>query len=391
MTEWIEDPDTLARAVDERFDAPLLAVDCESNAMHAHRARVCVVQIAVADPEVTSPRVVLVDTLRLGVGGPLGALLSASGPKKVFHDLGYDARILAAEGVVLGNSVDTAVQARMLGEPATGLASLLSKRFGLSLDKRFQHHDWALRPLRPDALRYLAGDVADLGRLYASLRDEVEALGIRDEVECETAWALRRALDDALDEAKRARPPFAKIKGYREMRGASRAALRELADARERLAAARDVPIGRILPNAVALNIARERPVDRARLLDVAGAQHVNAPWSAAWIDAVARALASPSLSDAERELFAREEAPRDRAERKERAARLTAWRREEAARRGVDVQVVLPGHCVEALSGFADPTHDDLASLEGLGESRRRRYGAQIIAAITAAPPASE
>lgn len=392
MTEWIDDPGSLERALRELCDAPLVAVDCESNAMHAHRARVCVVQLAVAEPDRSAERVVLVDTQRLGVEA-LRDLLSAQGPKKVFHDFGYDARILAAEGVVIGNAVDTAVYARMLSEPATGLASLLAKRFGLSLNKRFQQYDWATRPLRGDALSYLAGDVSDLGRLHAGLVAEAEALDIVEEIACETAWSLQRALDDALDEARASRPYFARIKGYRELRGVARAALREIAEAREKIAEARDLPFGRVLPNAMALSLAKERPLNHAALSIAVGAQHANAPWSEAWLRAIERGIASPNLSDEHRGYYAREDAPSDRGERKERAAKLTAWRRDEAARRGVDIQVVLPGHCVEALAALTNPSVEALGALGGLGEARRRRYGEALIEALMAppAPPARE
>jgi ribonuclease D len=387
MARWIDDPEALAEAVDALRDAPRVAVDCESNAMHAHRAKVCVVQLAAATEDGPAPEVYLVDTLRLGVGGPLGWLLSPEGPRKVLHDFGYDARILAAEGVTLGNADDTAVLARMLGEPATGLASLLGKRFDIALDKRFQQHDWARRPLRDDALAYLAGDVANLGRLFASLSAETRAQDIEDEVDCETAWCLRRALEDATDEERLRRPPFARIKGYRELRGVARAVLREVAEDRERIAEARDLPIGRVLPNAMALAIARERPADRAALLALTGPTNANSPWAHVWLEATARGVASPSLSPAHREYFAREEIPVDRAARKERADRLNAWRRDEAARRGVTLHVVLPGHCIEALAAAPPSSLDELATFEVLGAARRARYGEALLGLLNGAP----
>lgn len=392
MARWIDDPEALAEAVEALRDAPRVAVDCESNAMHAHRAKVCVVQLAAATEDAPAGEVYLVDTLRLGVGGPLGWLLSPEGPRKVLHDFGYDARILAAEGVTLGNADDTAVLARMLGEPATGLASLMSKRFGVSLDKRFQQHDWARRPLRDDALAYLAGDVANLGRLFAQLTQEVRAMGIEDEVACETTWCLRRALDDATDEARLRRPPFARIKGYRELRGVARAVLREVAEDRERIAAARDLPIGRVLPNAMALAIARERPADRAALLALTGPTNANAPWAHVWLEATARGVASPSLSASDREHFLREEVPADKALRKERSDKLSAWRRDEAARRGVALQVVLPGHCIDALAASPPSRLEDLEGFEELGASRRARYGEALLGLLNGVPaPALE
>lgn len=388
MAEWIDDAAALARAVARLMDAPRVAVDCESNAMHAYRARVCVVQLAAARDDAPAEDVVLVDTMALGVGGALGELLSERGPPKVFHDLGYDARILAAEGVTLGNVADTAVHARLLGAPETGLANLLGGRFGVRLDKRFQHHDWALRPLRADARAYLAGDVSHLGRLHAGLAAEVDALDIADEVACETAWALSRALADATDAERARRPPFARIKGYRELRGLSRAAVRELAATREGIAEARDVPIGRILPNAVVLAVARERPEDEAAMRATLGANHAAAPWSRAWWEAMERARANPELSAEERAWFAPERAPSDIATRKSRSEKLLAWRRGEAARRGVDLQVVLPGHCVEDIAARGLRAVEDLDEVPGFGRSRRARYGEALVALLSGSTP---
>ena len=74
----------------------------------------------------------------------------------------------------------------------------------------------------------------------------------------------------------------------------------------------------------------------------------------------------------------------------------VTAWRKAEAARRGVDPQVVLPGHCaaelVDALLAHADD--GDAAALEaaiaripGLGARRRERYAAAFLALAAQAP----
>jgi ribonuclease D len=70
--------------------------------------------------------------------------------------------------------------------------------------------------------------------------------------------------------------------------------------------------------------------------------------------------------------------------ERREREAKLQAWRREEAKRRDVDEQAVLPGHCLKdiaALPGDADAAA--LASVAGLGALRVERDGAAILAAL--------
>ncbi len=67
------------------------------------------------------------------------------------------------------------------------------------------------------------------------------------------------------------------------------------------------------------------------------------------------------------------------------REARLKAFRRREAAARGVDEQAVLPGHCVRDLVALAPPTLDDLARVAGLGAFRVERYGRALLEALHA------
>ena len=71
--------------------------------------------------------------------------------------------------------------------------------------------------------------------------------------------------------------------------------------------------------------------------------------------------------------------------DRKEREARLTAWRREEAKKRGVDEQVVLPGHCLKDIAALpGTPDASALAAVPGLGAFRVDRDGPAIARALT-------
>jgi ribonuclease D len=68
---------------------------------------------------------------------------------------------------------------------------------------------------------------------------------------------------------------------------------------------------------------------------------------------------------------------------RRERESRLLAWRKEEAKRRGVDEQVVLPGHCVkDAVDGSVTDV-EDLLRVPGIGAFRVNRDGAAIVSAL--------
>ena len=69
---------------------------------------------------------------------------------------------------------------------------------------------------------------------------------------------------------------------------------------------------------------------------------------------------------------------------------RLTKWRKDEAKRRGVDEQVILPGHCLQGLADLEDLTLDAIAHVPGIGVFRADRDGPALIAVLSAPVPAS-
>ncbi len=376
----VSTPEALEALVAEAASWPAIALDCESNGMHAYSARLCAMQLGPAHAGVTE-RVWVVDPFALDDLTPLQRLLGPDGPPKILHDLGFDARLLHARGLSLGAVYDTAVHARFLGLAETGLATLLASRFDVTLAKSWQHYDWARRPWPDEGLVYLAEDVAYLGPLHAMLSALALAQDIADEVDEETRYALRRALEAALDD----RPTFARVKGFRQLSGASRVALRGLAQLREQLAAELDLPPGRVVPNGALLEIARVRPRSVESLRALVRGSSVPEVLDGRWLDLLADSLRQRDLSPEERKWFEPDRAPPDLAGRRVREANLLRWRAEEATRRGVDLQVVLPGHCLSDLVAAAPRTLDDLATIAGFGAVRLRRYGPAILEALAA------
>jgi ribonuclease D len=102
-----------------------------------------------------------------------------------------------------------------------------------------------------------------------------------------------------------------------------------------------------------------------------------------ALIDDVVRALAEAGdlLPEDERARLQRPRVPTaiHRA-RRDRESRLIAWRREEATRRGVDQQVVLPGHCLKDAAESEPAGLDELARIPGIGAFRVERDGEAIL-----------
>lgn len=373
----IDTPDALAHAARRLAEAPSLAIDCESDGLHHWRSRLCVLQCAAPGGEVF-----VFDALALPLREALGGVLGGGGPVKILHDLYFDAWLLQGVGITLGRVADTSVHARFLGLRETGLASLLGRRFGVTLDKQFQQHDWARRPLDGALLEYLANDVRHLHDLHAALDGDARALGIEAEVDEETRYALRRAQREADD----ARPPYAKVKGRHGLEAPARAALRQLALAREALAEARDLPIGKVLSNAALVDLARRRPRSSERMKSLVGGGLRDDEALAGWHAALRQAEADGDAPAEDQRWFRSERSNVDPVLRRKRESALQKWRQETAAARGLDVQVVLPGHCLEVIAGSDARDPADLRAVDGIGEGRVLRDGAAIVACVTGA-----
>lgn len=375
-THLIEHPDDLRAAARDLATAGSIAIDCESDGVHHWKSRLCVLQCALPDGEVF-----IFDALALPLHDALGEVLGEGGPVKVLHDLYFDAWLLRGASIALARVVDTSVHARFLGLRETGLATLLSQRFGVVLDKKFQQYDWAKRPLDEPLQDYLAGDVRHLHDLHRELDADARARLITSEVEEETGYALRRALRDADDE----RLPYAKVKGRHGLDAVGRAVLKRLAAARESLAELRDLPSGRVLSNAALVDVARRRPRSNERLKAMVQGGLRDDDSLAVWMAAVRDGEADGDVPPDERHYFESERGGMDGALRRRREVALQKWRAETATARGIDPQVVLPGHCLDAIAGVDVRGADDLRRIDGVGEVRVLRDGDAIAACLAA------
>jgi len=370
----ITDEEDLARVAARLEGVRRIAVDLESNGMFAYRAIACIVQIAAGD------EVILVDALATKLT-PLASLLASPVTEKLVHDVSFDARILAESGVHLANVRDTSIAARMLGRTATGLASLLSNELGISIDKKMQHHDWSMRPLDRAALTYLAGDVVHLGGLADRLFGEVRERGIADEVEEETRYRLAQAIAAAGSEDPR--PPYVRLKGIERAPARDLPILRHLAEARERHARDLGVPPYKVLTPDVLFAIAAAKPEDEAALSRIRGAMGGRRARALASdvLDSVLCGLEDETIPPEDRRWFEKPRIPGAiiRA-RRAREQRLTRWRKDEAKKRGVDEQVILPGHCLQDLADVTEPSVEAIAKVPGLGAFRVARYGDALV-----------
>src|SRR5438105_12202752 len=157
MTRWIRTPAELADLVASLQGRPAVALDTESDSLHHHREKVCLVQVGVEEGGW------LVDPLAARDLSALAPLLADPAVVKVLHGADYDVTTLKRDfGFAFAGLFDTMIAARFLGLPEIGLQALLRREFGVTLTKESQKDDWSRRPLTAAQEAYALADVAHL-------------------------------------------------------------------------------------------------------------------------------------------------------------------------------------------------------------------------------------
>jgi ribonuclease D len=270
----------------ERLDAvpaEAVALDTEADSFHHYYEKVCLVQIGLGSGAF------LVDPL---AGVALEPLLSRLAARELhLHGADYDLRLLyRGYGFRAATLFDTMIAAQLLGEREIGLASLLSARVGVTLDKAHQRADWSRRPLTPAMSAYAAADVLHLPALVASLSADLEAKGrlAWHAEECarlaRAAFPVTRVLDPENDW---------RIKGSNGLGDLERAFLRALWEARDARARSLDQPPFRVLTNErllAAASLAARGTRDLSKLFP--GPRELPAAFARALTSALAQAAA---------------------------------------------------------------------------------------------------
>lgn len=197
---------------------------------------------------------------------PLIANLSdlISQNESIIHASSQDLPCLREFGIHPKKLFDTELGARIAGFPKVGLAPLCENLLEISLAKEHSAVDWSIRPLRNEWLDYAALDVAVL----IDLRDKVEA-ALRDSNKL--AWAEEEFA--ASLEAELLKPrlePWRRTSGMHQIRSRFELAIiRSLWQARDEIAKDIDLAPGRLLNDAVIIELARNKPKKREEFLDL--------------------------------------------------------------------------------------------------------------------------
>ncbi|MGH7591186.1 MAG: ribonuclease D, partial [Gemmatimonadales bacterium] len=261
------DPDLIATS--ERLAAflarigrpSLLALDTEAASFHRYSDAICLLQASTR--EVTA----VIDPLAVPDLGGIGDLVADPTVEVVFHDADYDLRLLARDhGFRCTHLFDTRVAAQLLNEPAIGLAALLEKYLGVSVDKKFQRADWSRRPLAPGMLEYAAADTRHLPVLRDRMHDLLVAAG-------RWTWAVEEFERQASVhwEPEDASLAFLRVKGAGKLRGRQLAVLREVYEWRDSTARTLDRAAFRVVNPDVLLAVALAEPRNIEQLKEITG------------------------------------------------------------------------------------------------------------------------
>lgn len=362
--QWINDAARLKTLAHTLAREPALAIDTESNSLHAYREQVCLIQIS------GSAHDYLLDPLAVPDLAPLAPLLANPRQQKIFHAAEYDVLCLKRDyGFEFANLFDTMVAARTLGWAQVGLAALLEKYFGVRMNKKHQRADWGRRPLTREQLDYARLDVHYL-------------LALRDIMEKELIAADRleeaREEFDRLARLKTEPPPpnhnqFWHFNGARDLKPAQAAVLREVYHYRERQAERANRPPFKILSEQTLMEIAQHCPRSAEDLRALSGMTPGQMERHAhALLQAVQHGLAAEPPHPPRQ--------PREADDVRERYERLHLWRKRKAQARGVESDVIVPRDTLWELARRVPRTLDDLHTITTLGPWRRALYGAEIL-----------
>jgi len=349
-----------------------LAVDTEAASFHRYSDRVYLLQLS------SRERTLVVDPLAVTDLGRFGAVLADPGVEIVFHDADYDLRLLEREfGIRATKLFDTRVAAQLLDEPGIGLAALLEKYQGVTLDKRFQRADWSRRPLSEDMLRYAATDTMHLLQLRDVLAERLEAAG-------RTAWAAEEfaLLEDVRwGPAEDEEPAWLRLKGAKALKPRELAVLRELHTWRDEQARRLDRAAFRVLNNEPMLAMARAMPAELEALKDIPGiGSETISRRGPQLLAAIERGRAIPDNR------LPRLERPPRRAPDpilEARVERLKALRNRLAPKLGLQPGVLCPNGTLEAIARANPRTLEELAAVPELRHWQRREIGRELLAAV--------
>ncbi len=363
---WVDKKQLLHQMIEDLSAQSRVAVDTESNSLHAFREQVCLLQFSSSQVDY------LVDPLMLTDLSDLAPLFADSKIEKIFHAAEYDLICLRRDfGFKFANLFDTMQAARVLGYPAVGLDKLLGDKFGIVMDKRHQKANWAARPLTNEQIHYARLDTHYL----FDLRDALEK-------ELTEKERLHFALEDfsracTMDETRSRSngESWERFSGRKDLSLRELTILAELCKWRNHEAEKLNRPPYKVVMDDVLVSLAKNPPQEKVDLSAAGMSEKQIRLWGDAVLSAIRFGETAPLVKRKQTEV--KNDAYLRRLE------KLKAWRKKIGLEMKVESDIVLPKPYLTVLSETPPKSMDDLYVLMKETPSRVDRFGSQILKLI--------
>lgn len=358
---WVATQNDLNALIRDLSTQSSVAVDTESNSLHAYHEQVCLIQFS-------TPRTdYLVDPLALDDISALGKIFSDPLIEKIFHAAEYDLICLKRDfDFSVTNIFDTRWAVRVLGYSRDGLDGLLKEKFDIQVNKKYQKADWGKRPLSAEQINYARLDTRYLLPLKEMLETELEQKGL-----------LQLARED-FERASNVEIPIAKPMLWERMANNHNfthrelTILKELYETRERIAAELERPAFKVMGERQLFDIARMAPQQMDELYGLGLSTRQVMRWGKAILQAVKKGQEAPIVKPHQ------PERPDDAF--LSRLDALKTWRKNTARQMQVESDVVLPRQLMELIAERAPRSIPELSELLSDSPWRMARFGPQIL-----------
>lgn len=361
---WVATQSDLNALVKELSKQSSVAVDTESNSLHAYHEQVCLIQFSTPEKDY------LVDPLALDDISALGKIFADAEIEKIFHAAEYDLICLKRDfDFTVTNIFDTRWAVRVLGYQRDGLDGMLKEKFNVQVNKKYQKADWGKRPLSAEQINYARLDTHYLHPLKEMLEAELEAKDL-----------LQLARED-FERASDVEIPIAKPMLWERMANnhgfspRELTILKELYETRERIAEDLERPPFKVMGDKQLFEIARMTPHHLDELFGLGLSSRQVMRWGRAVLQAVERGQEAPLVKP--------QQAERPDEAFLSRLDALKTWRKETGRKMGVESDVVLPRQLMELIAEQAPESLTDLSDLLSDSPWRMARFGPKILKVV--------
>ncbi len=259
--DWVDTDTSLASCVNYLAGASTLAVDTEFMRTDTFYPIPALLQLS------DGQKIFLIDPLPISQWQPLRDLLLDPSIIKVLHSVSEDMEVFQRLlDCVPQPLLDTQVGAGLAGlGSGLGYQKLIDQLLGISVEKGETRSNWLLRPLSDNQCVYAALDVEHLLPAFQRIQSRLEGSD-------RMAWWLEEGERQVRSSMQSTEPEqyFRRIKSGWKLSPVQQGRLKAVCAWREAMARELDIPRGRVIKDAVCVEIARRAPTHPAALAGIA-------------------------------------------------------------------------------------------------------------------------